>query len=385
MRQRLLRARVLWTSLVACCLRAGSCGLFPLDQAYPQLVSEQTALAWPDGGAAYLVASSGLVRVNLRGVQSRGAGVHLRDLPTLGWRSLACNVSAYALCRSAAGDVFPSSAPRVGELFREEALPGGWEEGLGCSNSRGKVVTAERVYDVSACDVLDEGLDVVYSRGRVYQRRSGLGAPVYWVLVVLGVLLIRALSYNIKALAGHAAQGDLAGGVNKALAGHAAPGESGPDKGAAAAQWPALAWTTLAWCILVAEGDGVYATVEDALCFWFCVAYVALYVAYHASLLAAADPAGEPPIFNVLVGTLQLIVCRLFGGALTPYNPVLLVMVGTRMCMKLQAMRGDSYVRRCTICLDALWVGIFTEYAFLPDTMYLVPCLLGSYVLSGFV
>jgi len=368
MRQRLLRARVLWTSLVACCLRAGSCGLFPLDQAYPQLVSEQTALAWPDGGAAYLVASSGLVRVNLRGVQSRGAGVHLRDLPTLGWRSLACNVSAYALCRSAAGDVFPSSAPRVGELFREEALPGGWEEGLGCSNSRGKVVTAERVYDVSACDVLDEGLDVVYSRGRVYQRRSGLGAPVYWVLVVLGVLLIRALSYNIKALAGHAAQG-----------------ESGPDKGAAAAQWPALAWTTLAWCILVAEGDGVYATVEDALCFWFCVAYVALYVAYHASLLAAADPAGEPPIFNVLVGTLQLIVCRLFGGALTPYNPVLLVMVGTRMCMKLQAMRGDSYVRRCTICLDALWVGIFTEYAFLPDAMYLVPCLLGSYVLSGFV
>jgi len=241
------------------------------------------------------------------------------------------------------------------------------------------------VYDVSACDVLDEGLDVVYSRGRVYQRRSGLGAPVYWVLVVLGVLLIRALSYNIKALAGHAAQGDLAGGVNKALAGHAAQGESGPDKGAAAAQWPALAWTTLAWCILVAEGDGVYATVEDALCFWFCVAYVALYVAYHALFFAVADPAGEPPIFNVLVGTLQLIVCRLFGGALTPYNPVLLVMVGTRMCMKLQAMRGDSYVRRCTICLDALWVGIFTEYAFLPDAMYLVPCLLGSYVLSGFV
>jgi hypothetical protein len=38
---------------------------------------------------------------------------------------------------------------------------GGWG-GLRCGDGRGKVLVSQGVYDLSACDVLDEGLDVVY-------------------------------------------------------------------------------------------------------------------------------------------------------------------------------------------------------------------------------
>ena len=129
----------------------------------------------------------------------------------------------------------------------------------------------------------------------------------------------------------------------------------------------------------------MYPTMEDAQGFWFCVTYVGAYVAYHASSVGAKPEHDKPPMFNLLVGTLQLIVCRLYGSVLTPYNPFLLVMVSTSTWMKLQVMQVDSYLCRCTICLDALWVGIFVEYGFLPDAAYLVPVFLSAYVLSEFI
>ena len=128
-------------------------GVYPLDPVRPWLSSGGTVIAWGAGGPAYLVASSTVVRVNFRGVYTRPPGAKLRGLSDLGWLGAPCNLSGTSLCRYAWGDAFPVGAPLVTDT--SSSLPSAWAA-LGCSNGLGKTVTSGPVYDLSACDVLDQ-------------------------------------------------------------------------------------------------------------------------------------------------------------------------------------------------------------------------------------
>ena len=123
---------------------------------------------WTSGGGAFTAASARIVRVNYRGIFTDTG--RLRDLRGLGWTSAPCNASAHALCRAEAGAIFPASPEAAG---LGSGLPPGWD-GLECGNAAGRTIVPWPQYDVSACDVLDEGLDVVYSASTVYFVRDAL-------------------------------------------------------------------------------------------------------------------------------------------------------------------------------------------------------------------
>lgn len=272
-------------------------------------------LAWWDGGPAFVLASAGAVRVNYRGVVTYPPNARVRANVS-GWHGVACNTSAWALCSSDVGQVFPYRSPRVperGELVQVD----GWND-LSCAQSAGKIVTAKGFYDVSACDIFDEGLDVLYSAGSVYHRHSPIPTWEYWALVLLAIILVRSLSYNIQALwhGGKAQQN----GITE--------------------QWPALLASLALLILILVRGDAAYITSADQLFFWSSAAYVLIYLAIHASERIwkqaqeenEGDEAGrfERPVYNILVATLQLVAMRFYSGAETPYNFVLLGMLACR-------------------------------------------------------
>lgn len=301
-----------------------------------------TPLAWWDGGPAFALASAGAVRVNFRGVILYPPTARVRNLSShgnSGWHSVPCNVSAWALCSSDVGHVFPYAPPRMPER-RAAIQVDGWAD-LTCSNSQGKVLTYQGVYDVSACDVFDEGLDVLFSASRVFHRHAGTPLWKYWTMVILSIVLVRNLSYNIQDL--------------WEKAGTATTKE----------QWPALLSSLVLLVLVLIDGDSAFVTSADQLFFWTTAGYVLVYLAVHVwnrwgpgrprteqdpgddyeggddSMVIPeqeeeqeGDEVGrvsyERPVYNIIVATLQLVVMHFYSSAETPYNIVLLGMLACR-------------------------------------------------------
>ena len=280
-------------------------GLYTLqDLGRPGVWTDGQSLAWWEGGPAFLLASSGAVRVNFRGLYTYPPSAIVRDLdPGLGWHGVKCNASAWALCASDVGQVMPWSRPRMPER-QESVSADGWKD-LGCSNSDGKVLVSAGVYDISACDVFDERLDLLYTPGKVYHRHNTLQLWKYWTLVFLAIVLVRFLSYNVQALwdtEGHEAH----------------------------SQWPALACSLAVVVLVVLDGDSLLVTSADQVFFWATVGYILVYLAIHASRrFWACHDDYEVPVYNVIVASLQLVASRFYAAAETPYN---LVLIGILAC-----------------------------------------------------
>jgi hypothetical protein len=318
---------LLTTSLLAALSKTTRAALYNLqDTARPGLTtSDGQALPWWEGGPAFVLASAGAVRLNFRALYTYPPGAIVRDLDDgqMGWHSVPCNVSAWALCSSDVGQTMPWLAPRVPE--KQEAVSAdGWSD-LGCANSAGKILVTLGVYDVSACDIFDEGLDLLYTPGRVYHRHNTLQTWKYWALVVLAVVMVRYLGYNIQVL-------------------------WEPDHGAAQvhAQWPALACSVGVLLVVLLDGDSLFVTSADQVFFWSTVGYILAYLAMHAAPRlrqwywwwwqadgggggeqADGGGGGELPVYNILVASLLLTASRFYAAAETPYN---LVLVGVLAC-----------------------------------------------------
>jgi hypothetical protein len=291
--------------------------LFSLqDTARPALsVTEGRQIAWWEGGPAFALASAGAVRVNFRAVYTYPPNSLLRDLNQSDWHGLPCNASAWALCATDVGQAMPYTSPRMPENSLA-VVADGWKD-LACSNSAGKLLVSLGVYDISACDVLDEGLDLVYSQGMLYHRHNTLETWEYWVLVALAIVLVRGLSHNIKRLWEPGAQQDKK------------------------PQWPALLAAFTALVVVLVDGDSLFITSADQVFYWSTAVYILIYLAVHAtyrwlwnylpSWLAHERQNGlDYPIFNVIVATLQFIACRFYMAAETPYNLVLFTILACR-------------------------------------------------------
>lgn len=94
----------------------------------------------------------------------------------------------------------------------------------------------------------------------------------------------------------------------------------------------ALATCAAAVIIVLVDGDAHFLTAGDRLYHWFTVAYVAFYLLLHAGTLKPGTDATatERPVYNVILATLQLVACRLYTAAETPYNLVLTGLIATR-------------------------------------------------------
>lgn len=300
--------------------------------------SSPKPLAWWDGGPAFALASAGAVRVNYRGVILYPPTARVRNFTSSpgsgsGWHSTPCNVSAWALCSSDVGHVFPYASPRMPER-RAAVQVDGWAD-LSCSNSEGKVLTDKGVYDVSACDVFDEGLDVLYSASRIFHRHASTPLWKYWTMVILAIVLVRNLSYNVQDL------WERTGATTKE-------------------QWPALLGSMALLVLVLIDGDSAFVTSADQLFFWTTAGYILVYLAVHVwnrygPGRVGEKPTGkeeeddlmieqqedeeeedvsrktyEKPVYNIIVATLQLVAMHFYSSAETPYNIVLLGMLACR-------------------------------------------------------
>jgi hypothetical protein len=69
-------------------------------------------------------------------------------------------------------------------------------------------------------------------------------------------------------------------------------------------------------------------------------------------------------------------VCRLYVSAETPYNAVLLVLLVTRAWIKI--MRESTW-HQSTLVLDALYLSVYIELAFMYNRQYLVGIVAAGY------
>ena len=330
--------------------------LFPIQDSRPNLASpgssgdSLTVVEWWAGGPAYLLASSGAVRINFRGIHTYPPSAHMRLssdktlMNITGWKGSTCNVSAWAMCSSESGGVLPQSVPRMPEA--QGGIPDDWVH-IDCSNTQGKVLVSQGIYDISACDIMDEGLDVVYSAGMLFHARTALPTWRYWVCVALSIALVRALSYNVQGLWTRTSKKTPNLGMN----GHSKRLTLG---------------LSLALVILVLiDLDRVFITKADQVYFWSSIFYVGCYTAIHASTFILASEGGttyhHQPVFNVIVAALQVFAMRLYTSAETPYNLLLTGMLACRAWTKLLMASQCRSEYSLSLLLDSLYLSLCIE------------------------
>ena len=239
------------------------------------------------------------------------------------------------------GVIFPS-APSTPRYNASGAFGG-----AGCSRvGDGRALDPGYGYDMSACDVLDNGGDVVVCGRTVSFRRTAVSTGVYWALCIIAVFIVRSLSYLV---------------VHRV-------------KGSGAPGWDNL--FTVSACVsvlplaLAPDGDAGFVTVEERFFFatvcCYAGAYAALF-AYYSSVEAAS--ARDPPIYNMIAATLQIIASRLYLSAETPYSPVIIWAVTTRALLKLRA--GVGFASSVTTFVDSLVLSLMCVLGFGHSHLYL--------------
>jgi hypothetical protein len=89
--------------------------------------------------------------------------------------------------------------------------------------------------------------------------------------------------------------------------------------------------------VVLLDGDSLFVTSADQVFFWSTVVYILIYLAMHLSTSSSISrrvgelqPQQQPPVYNVIVASLQLIACRFYAAAETPYNLVLMAILACR-------------------------------------------------------
>jgi hypothetical protein len=296
--------------------------LYPLDESVPFATSAGRRVAWDTGWDALAVAGSSCVRVNSRGVYAKPAHWTPRALGAAGWTVARCLPGPSSLCVSARGRVLPTRSPPAYDARQA------WGDAACGQASDGRVLAAGAGYDLSACDVLERGDVAVCGRAAAF-RQTGVEGGVYWALCLLAVFVVRALSYLVVQR------------VQRTR--HGAGARAGEDPGGApwTGEWVApVAAVAVLILVAVPDGDSVFVTEEERFLFWAVWAYTALYVGLYAVFRASSADGADPPVYNLISATLQLIAMRLYCGAETPYNPVVVWAVATRALLKLRGRHG---------------------------------------------
>ena len=313
--------------------------IYHLDDARPFIVHNGKPVQWHSGSAPLMALMSSLIRVNARGITYKERAWHPRATLPAAWRAVQCTPSAFGLCETNTSVIFPSQqTPLVNEGL----------DWLCNAQDTGRAVTTTSRYDVSACDVLDAGVDyIMHSDTLLTSTTSDLPVWIYWTVCLLVIYLVRCLSKYILA------------SLSKE--------KSYPD--------PVQCVLACAACLVlvVSQGDFVFVTDEELMFYHFTIFYVAVYAGLFVIsrvMTYLNYPQTDPPFYNLLAGVMLLVACRLYCGAETPYNPPLIFIIATRLLVK--SRRGSEQVRAFTVLLDALMLSLACNLGFGPSHHYLV-------------
>lgn len=329
-------------------LQLAAAEVFDLQDSAPWLRSGNSEVLFDRGWDAFLVADSSCVRVGARGIQSKPSHWAPRALDQGKWASRVCVPGAGGgLCETERGVAFPSRDRVLAPSYDPASSWGG----LSCSRaSDGRVLSpGSRAYDLSACDVLDGGGDVVLCGRTLSFARTALSDWCYWAVCFIAVYSVRSLSYLV-------AQRVETGSSRRQL---------WEDSLAVAACLAVLPLT------LVPDGDAWFVTDEEVLFFSACCSYVGLYGLLFA-VYAYEGGGPDPPVYNLIAATLQVIASRLYVGAETPYNPVVMWAIGTRGLVKLRSARITSLRVGLSALADSLLLSLMCALSFEHSPHYLV-------------
>lgn len=332
----------------------------------PQRTSTSYSWDWSSAGPAFTLANAEATRINVRGLHTFAPRRRLRDLEKMGWTGVPCNLSSWALCSSHAGAVLPSFSPRVADAPHNIVTD--WSR-LACNDNTGKTLVGQPYYDISACDITDEGLDVVFSKNEVFHVVTAMPLWRYWVCIVLAVALVRTLSHNVHCC-----------WINRGSSETNIP------------QSPALVGIGGIMVLVLIDRDYVYVTHADQLFFWISVAYVCVYLAnqcldrIHIPHPGETRSALETPVFNIIIGTLQVLAMRLYCAAETPYNVVLISMLAWRSWGKMVTYKYHEDARRSlTLTCDAIYLSLASELAYTGNHELLIAVFGVAYVAACLV
>jgi len=353
------------------------CEIFDLDDSVPWLTVAHNRVRFSAGWDAFVVADSACVRVNARGVYAKPSHWSERGLASP-WVASACLPSARGcLCETERGLVFPEEAV---PLYNASRAMGS----LSCSRSNdGRVLDPAYGYDVSACDVLDGGGDAVLCGRKIYFYSTGLNEIVYWVLCLIAVFIVRSLSYlvlkditkqritNEGGACEHETSSNCVGEEDKASNTGIRALKNGWNKNKSHYA-TVVACAAVLPLTLVPDGDSIFITVEEALFFDAVCCYSAMYMALFC-VCAFTGSMDNPPMYNLIAASLQIIACRLYSSADTPYSVVLIWAVATRAISKMRSQHWGHWVVTWTTMADALLLSLMSAVSFPHERLYLVP------------
>ena len=299
-----------------------------LDNVVPYLTTESRQFEWGVGGDALRVAASSFVRVNQRGVITQPPDRTVRDLGSIGWQVYQCLPGGNSLCEiSNTSRVFPMDPDLPRFSARHRPAP------LKCTRDfTHRILDTHWGYDISACDVLDSGGDIVFHQRQVAIKNTEISTWKYWTLCVLTVFIVRSFSTKVKAR--HDA--NLL--------------QLSPD------QYTIGACCLSTLLVITPDFTSELVTSEDLVSCCFLVCYSTFYVLTWCSFRHETNAS----IYNLIASTVLLTTCRLYKTIDTPFTPFILYVVASRTLMKLR--NGFRFFQCVTVCADSMLISLLIVY-----------------------
>lgn len=328
--------------------------IIQIDQSYPFLQNGGTGINFYEGGGAFILASNNLVRVNYRGIHTyKSARLNIQENHNI-WKVKTCNLSAFSMCNTGDGHIFPYFSPRIGNTSLEY-----------CVKSLAKVIINNpNIYDYSSCDILDQSQDLIYTDSLLYIRTNNIDIWKYWAMVLCCIYLIRSVSVNL---------------IGKL-----------ESNSVYTPQYPAIIVSLTAWLIVLCDWDSYYITSNDIVFFWVSIGYVGLYLGFHAYHAYVwymhtyyynhhNKQYMEPKIFNMSTATIQLVTARLYASTETPYIPVILFLLLTRIWEKEVTKKFFHII---TGLMDCIYISMLMSIGVTFHIFYLFPIFMITRVMA---
>lgn len=281
-----------------------------------------STVQWNNHLTAALLDTSHGVRIGHRGLHFYDHHVHMAG------HGRRCRRAHNALCELEDGSlVMPSASPR-------------FKAGLGSCEGWGRTLVRQNVYDISMCDIVS-GTNLIWvptNGGRLWQQHD-MGLGHWYIFTALIVLfLVLSLGQNIASILG--------------------------DKDA---ETHPLATEILCLgqcCILTLQHNPyhVFLTTHDRMMFAVFTAYILLYLVRHCFELVQACHVFT---LNVITATLVLVTARLYGSFETPYAPIFVFLLASRMWHKIIDSRGT--IERLSVAVDTLVLALYWRVGFRPS------------------